>query len=303
MEEMLRPLGSRLLRDPRDRRIGELEPCERVSIVGVPWDWMTAGDPGARHAPVHIIRGILGLPAHSPTLGEYPCAPRLRGEVAVAPGDWSVTRSRIRSAASLLLREGFTLFVGGDHSITLPILEALHEGGECTGLLMLDAHYDLRSTEGGVTSGAWLWEAAQAIGRGLRVAVIGVGEYQNPPYLAERARELGFRVVPAARVHDSIEYALEAVDWLAGEGCDRYYVTVDMDHVAEAYAPGVNSPSPLGLLPWQTLKVLWRASRLRPRGADIVEVVPVKDRGGATVRLASTIGAAILHQAARGWRG
>ena len=296
---LYRPLGSRLLRDPRDRRISELEECDKASLVGVPWDWSTGGDPGARHAPSLIIRSILSLPPHAPGGSSIPCKPRVLGEVAVAGGDWERTASRIRRVTSELLgSQRFTLFVGGDHSITGPILEALLEEGH-VGLLMLDAHYDLRSVDEGVTSGSWLWRVAQKTAMAgapqLSVAIVGVADYANPGYLAERAERLGFRVIPASMLWEGPGPALEAVDWLAEAGADRYYITIDMDHIAEAYAPGVNSPSPLGVQPWVTARILdYAARKLAPRGADIVEVVPLKDRGGATVRLAALLGARLI---------
>ena len=303
---LFRPLGSRLLRDPRDLRLSDLGECPWAAIVGVPWDWNTGGDPGARHAPRQIIERILSLPDHRPGLESIGCKPRVLGDVAVSGGDWAATSERLRQAAAYLFREyAFTLFVGGDHSITGPILQALLENGS-VGLLMLDAHYDLRSVEEGVTSGSWLWDTAmiarKRLDAALEVSIIGVADFANPGYLEERARRLGFRVVPARDVNSSISEAFEAIDWLVSRAADYYYVTVDMDHIAEAYAPGVNSPSPAGLAPWESIEILEYAMRkLKPLGADIVEVVPVKDVQGRTVRLASLIGATLLWGAKR-WR-
>ncbi|MCE4628643.1 MAG: arginase family protein [Desulfurococcales archaeon] len=307
VRELFRPLGSRLLRDARDTRIGDLGECPWSAIAGVPWDWNTGGDPGARHAPRQIIERLLSLPDHRPGLDGIGCKPRILGDIAVSGGDWATTRERLRRAASRVFDEyTFSLFVGGDHSITGPILEALLEKGS-VGLLMLDAHYDLRSVEEGVTSGSWLWDTAmiarKRLDARLEAAIIGVADFANPAYLEERARRLGFRVVPARGVSRSgIEAALEAVDWLASQAVERYYVTIDMDHVAEAYAPGVNSPSPLGLHPSASLEIVeYAMEKLRPIGADIVEVVPIKDVRGRTVRLASMIGATLLWGAKR-WR-
>ncbi|MCE4625638.1 MAG: arginase family protein [Desulfurococcales archaeon] len=295
--QFFREPGSSFIGDPRDLRIRDLQECGDKAVVGVPWDWSTGGDPGARRAPGLILREILSLPTYSPSVGYHvKCKPRLPGNIAVSPSEWEKTRAIIIEASSRLFQENrFTLFIGGDHSITGPILEALIERGTI-GLLMLDAHYDLRSIEWGVSSGRWLWDVASRHLGSVSAAIIGVGEYSNPHYLAERASRLGFHVVPSLSVWEDIGSALEAVDWLASQSPDIYYITIDMDHLAEAYAPGVNSPSPTGLAPYHTFRILsYALKKLSPLlGADMVEVVPVKDLRGATVRLAARIGAHLL---------
>ena len=302
---LFRPHGSRLLMDPRDTRVGEKGECRGLALAGVPWDWNTGGDPGARHAPRGIVAAIMGRADYSPRLGPLNCRPVLVGDIAVVPGDWAETRRRIAEAARRLLEEyRFTLYVGGDHSITGAILEGIApESGGCLGLLMLDAHYDMRSIGEGVTSGSWLWDTLEYYKDGgvkLEAVIVGIADYANPSYLAERARAAGFTVIPAHRAEESPESVLDAVDRLAGSGCTRYYVTVDMDHIAEAYAPGVNSPSPLGMSPHTTARILVEAfGRLRPVAADITEVVPVKDPTGSTVRLAAHLGLLMLHASQR----
>ncbi len=288
-EDLFTPLGTPLLQDPRDLRLRDQDETSDIALVGIPWDWKTAGDPGSRHAPRQIIQTMLSLPVYSPKLGAIPRKPRLYGNINVWPGDWERTQSVIKEASKKLFdRHPFVLFIGGDHSVSGPILEALAEEKGGIGLLMLDAHYDLRSVEKGVTSGSWLWEVATKPWVNISATIIGIGEYSNPPYLHDRAERLGFKVISALEVHENISQALEAIDWLADQSQDAYYITLDMDHISEAFAPGVNSPSTFGLEPWQTALILdYAVKKLHPIGADIVEVVPVKDIAGRTVRLAA----------------
>ena len=288
MRAPLRPPGAPLLRDPGDVRVSVSDDSP-LGLVGIPWDWSTAGRPGARFAPGKIRSHLYSLRPHIVGIsGGRGISVRDLGDVAVVPGDYATTSRRIIEASKevyTMLR--FTVFLGGDHSITRWTVEGLLGEGRSIGLLVLDAHYDLRSTEEGLTSGSWLYDLLTAHRGRVKAVVIGVADFLNPPYLAERAAKLGVHVIPASRVHsDGVGVALEAVDYLRSLGLDAYYLSVDVDHIAEAYAPGVNSPSPLGLEPWVSATIIREAvAKLRPTAVDFVEVVPAHDVGDATSRL------------------
>ena len=295
LDGLVVPAGSRLLRDPFDSRLGGL-PEGGAALLGVPWDWATSGRPGAREAPLRIRRVLYGLAVHSPSLGSLAVRPVDYGDLRVVPGGFEATMGRLEEAAYRLFeRHGFTMFLGGDHSITEAIVSGLARlyGRVC--LLVLDAHYDMRSVEEGLTSGMWLWRLHERLRDRLVAAIVGIGEYANPSYLARRAEEAGFLTVPALEVLRDPKAGLDAVEWLSRKECDAYYVSIDVDHIDQAYAPGVNSPNPLGLRPEHTLQILYWAQKLNPRGADIVEVVPQADPTGSTVRLAALIAATTIH--------
>ncbi len=295
----LKPPSTSLLKDPYDVKVTVSNEAD-IGLVGVPWDWSTAGRPGARYAPANIRSQLYSLRPHAPGLYTGELRVRDLGDIDVVPGNYDETGRRVTVVAKHVygtLR--FTLFIGGDHSITRWTVEPLADTG--VGLLVLDAHYDMRSVREGVTSGSWLYEVKARWRENVDTVIIGVADFLNPSYLESRARELGVRVVAAREVHrKGIEAALEAIDKLAEAGARAYYVSVDMDHLAEAYAHGVNSPSPLGLEPWQTIAILQEAFRkLRPVAADITEVVPAYDVGGATARLAAHIALYMLIEAGR----
>jgi agmatinase len=300
MESPLEPPGSPLLRDPGDERIPWTpKPGASIALVGIPWDWSAAGVPGARLAPQRIRVYLKSLRTHAPGMGgSFPCAVRDLGDVRVAPGDYEVTAARIAEAAGLAYREGVVAaFLGGDHSITRWTLEPLLSKGEPVALVMLDAHYDMRSVSEGRTSGSWLWDLVKSHPGKVKAAIIGVADYSNPPYLQDRAREAGFLVVPRLELLGGVEPALDAIDRLAGEASVGY-ITIDMDHLDQAYAPGVNSPTPLGMTPVESLGILRHATRrLKPLGVDVVEVTPTVDTADATSRLAARLLAYTLHEA------
>ncbi len=292
LEGLLEKPGSMLLRDPRDERISPSSEGV-VALVGVPWDWSVTGRPGSREAPSSIRREFYRLSRHAPGVGlDIGCSISDLGDIAVAPGDHGVTHARIRRAAEIVFSKyQLAVFLGGDHSITFSLASGLAGVVDSLGLLVMDAHYDLRSVSEGLTSGSWLWDLYSE--RGDRIAcaaVVGVSDYRNPGYLAERARSLGVRVVTRRAVSGGLERALEAVDDLASCRARAYYLSIDMDHIDQAHAPGVNSPTALGMDPRDSLEIiLYASSKLEPRGVDVVEVVPLADQGGATSRLAAEL--------------
>jgi len=302
LESVFSERGSHLLRDPRDSRV---EPGVKGSIylAGIPWDWSTAGRPGAREAPEHLRRALYSMRRHAPSKrSDFNCGIVDVGDVRVAPGDHVTTMRRVGEASrSLVSTAEVTVFLGGDHSITEWILNPLL-GDASVGIVVFDAHYDIRSVEEGYTSGSWLWSLVSKWRGRVSAVVIGVEDYVNPPYLAERAREAGLRIVTAAEVRlRGVEAVAEALEGLAARAPDFYYLSIDMDHVNQAYAPGVNAPNPLGLTPWESSEAIGEAARLlRPRVIDLVEVSPPHDVGGSTARLAARLLIEALHQATGG---
>ncbi|MDM7275497.1 MAG: arginase family protein [Thermoprotei archaeon] len=277
-----------LLRDPLDVRISP-SPEGEVVLVGVPWDWSTAGRPGARFAPGKVRGWIYRFTGHAPGSWDFKCKVNDLGDVEVAPGDFTVTSRRIVDAARLAYSRGvLAVFLGGDHSITRWLLEPL--ASDTLGILVLDAHYDLRSVSEGYTSGSWLWDLHLEHKGRVHAAVVGVSDFANPGYMASRAREAGFTVVPRYELIGGLEAAYEAVDRLKSLGAKNYYVSVDVDHLHVSYAPGVNSQNPMGMTPWESLKILEYAGRaLKPRGLDLVELVPDADVADITVSTASKL--------------
>jgi len=286
----------KVLQDPQDKRILEKEACSRIGLTGVPWDWSTGGDPGARHTPRLLRDNIYASPDYSPSKGQLTCKPKDYGDIILYPRDWEKTKRAIREASRKLFEENkFTIFLGGDHSITGPILGGLLDVYDCVGLVMLDAHFDLRSISGGVTSGSWLYDLYQEQRDRIKTVIIGIGEYSNPSYLANRAKELEIRFHGVRDVWFRIEEIYKDLEDLK-ETCPIHYVTLDIDHLDSAYAPGVNSPSSPGLHPRETIQILdYVLDNMNVKGADIVEIVPIKDNGGKTIRLASKLALYMLH--------
>ncbi len=291
------PPGSSLMRDSKQVKIRFGSPG-KVAIVGVPWDWSTSGRPGARFAPQIIRRYLFSLSIYSPSRKEaLDVEFEDLGDVAIAPGDPKISFSRIAEAASEAYKRPLAVFLGGDHSITRWTLESLLKEDKLLGLLVLDAHYDMRTVEEGMTSGSWLWDLLTAYGDKVRATVIGIQDYMNPGYLAERAKEKKVDIVTRDEIVESLELAFEAIDRLKAVGADYYYISIDMDHLCEACAPGVNSPSPLGMTPIESYRIIKYAARsLVPKGIDVTEITPAHDLNDMTSRLAAFLIAHAIHE-------
>lgn len=297
MEGLFRPPGSRLVMDPGDVRLGDLVDrggCgERgLCVVGIPWDWDTAGRPGARYAPSRIREHLYSLTPFGET--------RLcdLGDVAIAPGDRVESWRRIVRAveeASKICRG--ILVLGGDHSITSAVHPALARAlGEPLGLLVFDAHLDLRRLSEGRSSGTYLKDLLEN-NRDLvsGVAVIGVRAHSNPGYMIGLAERLGIGFFTSEEASEDPEGVSEKALEILSRG-RRIYVSFDSDSLDPGQCPGTNSPSPMGLSLREAIKILRMAGeRLEVAGSDIVEYVPHLDLGDMCGRSLGLVGYEMLR--------
>ncbi|MCE4614343.1 MAG: agmatinase family protein [Desulfurococcales archaeon] len=307
MDDLLVKPGTHLMRDLGDKRVSnKLDSLENSNIVlvGVPWDWNVTGRPGSRFSPQTVRKYLYSLTTFHPILGDFDCEIYDAGDIRIASGDWSTSRERITSVMKKLFtyNDKTMVIIGGDHSITGAVLRGLLESGK-VGLLFFDAHYDMRKLEEGYSSGTWLRELYGKYGsNNLKTALVGVLEYSNPPYLAELAVKYGVKTTSLNDIlRDGMKPAFKAVDWLADEKLDYYYISVDMDHLDQAYAPGVNAPSPIGMNPRETLAILeYAVKKLNPRGIDFTEVSPLVDLNDITSRLTASLVMHAMHFICRG---
>ncbi len=292
---LFRRAGERLIRDPRDLRLGDVvkssSSCssECLCIAGVPWDWSTAGRPGARFAPSRLREHLYSYNVHEDLcLCDW-------GDVGIVPGDLGSSSQRIYEAVKQLARScrGF-LLLGGDHSITrYSVASALDILGGRAGLVVFDAHLDLRELSEGLSSGTYLRELIAERGDMLGVIVIGVRPHSVPRYMFELADMLGVEYIYSEDLEigiaiDRLNKTLSGASWV--------YVSFDSDSLDPSQCPGVNSPSPLGISLREAIDILDHiAERHRVVGADIVEYTPHLDQGDLCGRSLALIAYRILR--------
>jgi formiminoglutamase len=204
----------------------------------------------------------------------------------------------IRDAArNALAGAGGLILLGGDNSITRPGCHACATLDRL-GLLTLDAHFDLRNLDNGLTNGNPI-RALLADGLpGSNIVQIGIQSFANSKIYADVARDAGITVVTAdqARSH-GLENVIAGALAVLAKLADAIYVDLDLDALDRAYAPATPGSRPGGFAPWE-LRRAARVCGLHPkvRVMDMVEIDPTND----IVDMTSVAAAACLLSFASG---
>ena len=266
-----------------------------AAFLGVPLDIGTSNRPGARLAPRQIRD-------ESRMLRPYNMATRaapfdsLRiadiGDVAINTFNLLKSIEIIERHLDTVLNAGtIPLTMGGDHTIALPILRAMHRKHGPVGLIHVDAHADVNDEMFGepIAHGT---PFRRAVEEGLldnrRVVQIGL---RGTGYAAEDfdwPRAQGFRVVQAEECwFKSLKPLMaEVVDQVGG---GPVYLSVDIDGIDPAFAPGTGTVEIGGLTVPQVLEIIRGSRGLDIVGGDLVEVSPPYDPTGNTALLAANL--------------
>jgi agmatinase len=271
-----------------------------VAVVGVPFDAGVSYRPGARFGPAHVRESSRLLRPYNPALDVSPFA-RLQvadaGDLAVNPFSIEEAVGQVeRGADALLERAGRLLTIGGDHTIALPLLRSVARRHGPVAVVHFDAHLDTWDTYFGAayTHGTPFRRASE---EGLidREASMHVG-IRGPLYATSDLSDdtaLGFSVVHALELEDLGSRGV--IERIRARVQDRpVYVSVDIDVLDPAFAPGTGTPESGGLLSRELLAVLRGFSSMQLVGADIVEVAPAYDHAEITGIAASHVGYELL---------
>ena len=271
-----------------------------VAIVGVPYDGGTSYRPGARYGPRHIRDQSSLIRPWNPVLEVAPFA-KLRvadyGDVDVSPVSLEETFAAVERDLDAVVGAGaIPLSVGGDHSITLPVLRAVARRHGPVALVHFDSHPDTW----GEYAGSYHYHGStfrRAIEEGLvdpaRIIQIGIRGPVYGPDDFEFHAEHGLEVVRIGDVKErGVRWVVERVARLAGR---PVYCSFDIDAVDPAYAPATGTPEVGGLTSYEALSLVRGLRGLELVGADVVEVAPPYDGPGAiTSLLAANILFALL---------
>ena len=204
------------------------------------------------------------------------------GDVRLVPGDHTGNLERITTVVRILLRAGTVpIVLGGDHAVTVPVLQAYAEQtGLC--IVQIDAHLDWRDEVDGIREGfsSPMRRASElsSVHAMIQIGLRGAGSGREEEFAA--ARTWGSVLVPARTVHrEGIEWVLDRLPQASA-----YYVTLDADGIDPGIMPGVNAPAPGGLTYWQVFDLLCGiAHRGQIVGFDLTELAPARDPSGVTV--------------------
>jgi agmatinase len=271
-----------------------------IAVIGVPFDSGVTYRPGARFGPAHVRQSSRLLRPYNPTLELEPFRARQvvdAGDVACNPFDITAAIDQIHQASRSLTAVGTSLLtIGGDHSIALPLLRTMHERFGQVAVLHFDAHLDTWDTYFGqpYTHGTPFRRASEEGLIDLEHSIhIGI---RGPLYAASDLRDterLGFATVHCADVElHGLATAVARMQERLGDA--PVYVSVDVDVLDPAHAPGTGTPEAGGLTSRELLVMLRALADLRVVSADIVEVAPAYDHAELTGIAASHIGYELL---------
>jgi len=285
-----------------ERSIAEIGDA-RVVILGAPFDWGTTHRPGARFGPKAVREAdYLDPDGERPHLdtGIDPLKV-LRvvdvGDVPIIPGYVDESVAAIRHAVASVSRAGAVpLVIGGDHTITFPDaggVADVHGFGEIA-LIHFDAHADTGDSHYGKLLGHGtpmrrLIESGAVPGH--RFVQIGLRGYWPDPPVVAWMRTQGMRSFFMSEIVDrGLDAVVDDAVTHAADGAKGVFVSVDIDVVDPAAAPGTGTPEPGGLTSRQLLDTVRRLGRdLNVLGADVVEVSPAYDTSDITALLANRV--------------
>jgi guanidinobutyrase len=266
-----------------------------VAFFGVPFDIGTSNRPGARFGPRSIR-------AESSLLRPYAMATRAApfdslvvadiGDVAINTFNSPACMPIIRDFTAGVLAAGARpIAIGGDHTITYPILQAVAAVHGPVGVIHVDAHADVNDTMFGepITHGSWLRRAIEENlvdpRRTVQIGLRGTG-YAADDF--DWITSLGGTVVPAeACWYRSLAPLMTETRGALGDG--PVYLTFDIDGLDPAFAPGTGTPEIAGLTSSQGVEIIRGCRGLNLVGADLVEVAPMYDTSGNTALLGANL--------------
>ncbi len=267
----------------------------QVGLIGVPWDGGTTNRAGARHGPreVRNLSSLMRKVHHVSRIAPYDLV-RVGdlGDAPVNPIDLLDSLRRIEGFYRQVHAAGtLPLSVGGDHLVTLPIFRALGRERPL-GMVHFDAHSDTNDRYFGDNPYTHGTPFRRAIEEGLldplRTVQIGIRGSVYSPDDDAFARECGIRVIHMEEfVELGVEATLAEARRVVGDG--PTYVSFDVDVLDPAFAPGTGTPEIGGMTSLQAQQLVRGLRGLDLVGADVVEVSPPFDVGGATALVGATM--------------
>lgn len=263
-----------------------------VAVVGVPFDLATTNRPGTRLGPRAIRAASASLAWCAPYAWDFDPCERLN---VIDWGDTHFDHGRPERVPDAL-RETFRTFasagvaalaLGGDHFISYPILQALHEAHGPLALIHFDAHSDTwEDHDERVDHGTMFWHAA-------RTGIVDVAHSIQIGMRTLNPEDHGYRVLDARWLHaHGSDACIAAIHERIGER--KCYVSFDIDFLDPAFAPGTGTPVVGGFSTHDALRLIRGLAGLNIVGMDVVEVSPPYDHSELTALAGASIAQELL---------
>jgi agmatinase len=260
------------------------------AVLGVPFDEGTWGQPGERYGP-RDLRESSQEYNHDLTEGFYYIDGDRTvlkgkrwadvGDVLIYPTVPAQTDDKITAAVKKILdKKAFPIILGGDHSISFPVIRALDRD---VTVVHFDAHLDTWNGEpGNLDHASWVNRAAQ-LPRVKKIVQLGMRGLANDPEAVGNARKIHTSIVTSEQIH------AKGVEWTLAQvpASENIYISLDVDVMDPTLAPGTGTLEPDGLS-FRELDELLKGIAVKGKlvGFDVVEVNPYRDASGRTAQTA-----------------
>jgi agmatinase len=254
----------------------------KIVLLGCPYDGSASFRPGARFGPSAIRRASWGIETFSPYF-ERDLSQLLvhdMGDLELPLGEKKLSLTLIRKALRKIISgKKFPILLGGDHLITLPVIEEIHPIYPHLHLLQIDAHTDLREDYLGesLSHSTVMRRVIERLGEG-KLFQIGIRSGTEEEFkLAKRIKSI---------VSSDRESLRSMVRRLRNQ---PVYISLDLDVIDPSLLPGVGAPEPGGLTFQEFISLLKKLQTLHVIGFDMVELTPDYDPTGISSITASVL--------------
>ena len=254
-----------------------------IARLGIPMDFTVSLRPGSRLGPQQIRNVSIGLEEYSCYLDKdladkryYDC-----GDLILPFGNVTLSLEIIEEAARNLFNDGkFPIFIGGEHLVSYPLIKAAYEKYPDLAVIHFDAHADLRRDYLGETnSHATVMRRVAELMGGENIYQFGIRSGEG--------EEIAFG---KENTHLFIDGLIEPLKTVIPMLKTRpVYVTLDIDVVDPAFAPGTGTPEPGGCTSREIIRCVHMLGELNVIGFDLVEVLPGHDLSERTSILAAKL--------------
>ena len=264
-------------------------------IAGVPFDTGGTYRVGARFGPEAIRSSSVLLRPYNPAqrigIFDY-CSGIDYGDLPTTPGYLTESHNQIeKNTAPLFNSDAVPVFMGGDHSVSLPILRSAVKRHGSISLIHFDSHGDVwpgyfgnKDTHGTPFARA-VEEGLLNLDYSIQIGLRG-STYEKVDL--ERSSELGFQVITGPELHEmGIKNAIKEIQNRVSTS--NAYLSFDIDFIDPAYAPGTGTPEVGGFTGAQALQLIRGLVGIQFIGFDLVEVMPQYDPSGITSLLAANL--------------
>lgn len=254
-----------------------------IVLFGAPMDQTTSYRPGARGGPQRVreVSEALEEYSHRVGLGLSDMPFYDAGDVPIVLGDVEESLRRLRSAASAIVHAGkLPMMIGGEHLVSLPAIEAVHEVHSDLVVVQLDAHADLREAYDGypLSHATVMRRVAERLGP-ERLYQFGIRSGTREEF-AFAARNTNFYPDAVLEPLGSVLPELEG---------RPVYLTIDIDVMDAAFVPGTGTPESGGVGSREVLEAVYLLKDCSIVGVDVVELSPITDVGDVTALMTAKL--------------